>query len=237
MAKKLVVNALEEIGDLFPRKRARIKVIKQTPRNVEKAYTPTKPLVKTNIEVSDKTRDIMRQFHKYLDDVENQYGTRPSAANESIMKRVIKQYPESFNRSPGIAAKKYTSNNFNISDYFPSYRGIGNIDSTFENAYDAYESGAPMLAKQFVSAGLKDVAAIAKGISPTSFKYKPHTGIVPQSVIQEIVTRNNAPAGTLEWLQNINVKNPNLGTNYLDMFARQPEYFKPMFDINGNMIK
>ena len=127
----------------------------------------------------------------------------------------------------------------NIPDYFKpqQYRGIDNIDTMFEQAGSMSALGANNAARQFASAGLEDVAAIARGVKPTSFKYKSANVPVPMSVIEEIVTRRNAPAGTAQWLKNINVKNPNLGTNYLDMFARQPEYFKSMFDINGNMIK
>lgn len=43
--------------------------------------------------------------------------------------------------------------------------------------------------------------------------------------------------GILEWLQNINVKNPDLGVSYLDMFAQKPLYFQKMFAPDGTMIK
>ena len=68
----------------------------------------------------------------------------------------------------------------------------------FEQAESMSALGADHTAKQFLSAGLKDVAALAKGTKPTSFKYKPHYDVVPRSVVEEIVERRNAPAGTVE---------------------------------------
>lgn len=87
-----------------------------------------------------------------------------------------------------------------IPDYFKpqQYRGINNIDTMFEQAESMYALGAPRASRQFLSAGLKDVAAMARGLKPTPFKYKPHSDIVPKPVIEEIVTRRNAPAGTVE---------------------------------------
>lgn len=126
-----------------------------------------------------------------------------------------------------------------IPDYFKpqQYRGIGNYDTMFENAQHAYLSGAPEAAQQFLSAGMKDVAAMARGFKPTSFKYKPTPGIVPMPVLQEIVTRRGAPAGTAQWLHNINLQDPTIGTSYLDLFAKRPGYFRQMYNLNGTLIK
>lgn len=127
----------------------------------------------------------------------------------------------------------------NIPDYFKpqQYRGIGNYDTMFENAQHVYLSGAPEAAQQFLSAGMKDVAAMARGLKPTSFKYKPAPGIVPMPVLQEIVTRRGAPAGTAQWLHNINLQDPTIGTSYLDLFAKRPNYFRQMYNLNGTPIK
>lgn len=127
----------------------------------------------------------------------------------------------------------------NIPDYFKpqQYRGIGNYDTMFENAQHAYLSGAPETAQQFLSAGLSDAAAIARGLKPTSFKYKPTPGIVPTPVLQEIVTRRGAPAGTAQWLRNINLQDPTIGTSYLDLFAKRPDYFRQMYNLDGTLIK
>lgn len=126
-----------------------------------------------------------------------------------------------------------------IPDYFKpqQYRGIGNYDTMFENAQHAYLSGAPEAAQQFLSAGMKDVAAMARGLRPTSFKYKPAPGIVPIPVLQEIVTRRGAPAGTVQWLHNINLQDPTIGIGYLDLFAKRPNYFRQMYNLDGIPIK
>jgi hypothetical protein len=58
--------------------------------------------------------------------------------------------------------------------------------------------GADDAAGQFLSAGLKDVAAMTRGMTPTSFKYKANTGMMPKPVLEEIVMRRNAPVGTAE---------------------------------------
>ena len=68
----------------------------------------------------------------------------------------------------------------------------------FENATSMSALGADDAASQFLSAGLSDVAAMARGITPTSFKYKTGVGIVPKPVLEEIAMRRNAPAGTAE---------------------------------------
>lgn len=127
----------------------------------------------------------------------------------------------------------------NIPAYLDShgYRGVNNIDTMFEQAGDMSAREADDAAMQFLSAGLSDAAAIARGTKPTSFKYKSSIGRIEKPVLQEITVRRNAPAGTLEWLQNINVKNPDLGVSYLDMFAQKPSYFQKMFAPDGTMIK
>ena len=135
-----------------------------------------------------------------------------------------------YSTSPGV---------LNIPDYFKpqQYRGIGNYDTMFENAQNAWLSGAPDATRQFLSAVLSDAAAIARGSKPTAFKYKPTPGIAPMHVLQEIVTRRGAPAGTAQWLRNINLQDPTIGTSYLDLFAKRPEYFKTMFNLDGTLIK
>ena len=119
------------------------------------------------------------------------------------MRRVIKQHPSAFNRTVAPVNPvypTYTSTNFGVTDYFKpqQYRGIDNIDTMFEQAESMYTLDAPRTSRQFLSAGLKDVAAMARGLKPTSFKYKPYSDIVPKPVIEEIVTRRNAPVGTVE---------------------------------------
>lgn len=145
------------------------------------------------------------------------------------------------NTTPVGWTPDYTTSSIvsNIPDYFKpqQYRGIDNIDTMFEQAESMSALGANNAAKQFASAGLEDVAAIAKGKKPTSFKYKPSHTVVPKSVVEEIAERRNAPAGTAEWLHNISVKNPDLGTSYLDLFAKRLEYFKKMFNADGTAIK
>lgn len=148
---------------------------------------------------------------------------------------------QTVNTTPVEWTPDYTTSSVvsNIPDYFKpqQYRGIDNIDTMFEQAESMSALGANNVAKQFASAGLEDVAAIAKGKKPTSFKYKPSHTVVPKSVVEEIVERRSAPAGTAEWLYNVNVKNPDLGTSYLDLFAKKPEYFKKMFSADGTAIK
>jgi hypothetical protein len=56
-------------------------------------------------------------------------------------------------------------------------------------------------------------------------------------VLQEIVTRRGAPAGTVQWLHNINLQDPTIGTSYLDLFAKRPNYFRQMYNLNGTPIK
>jgi hypothetical protein len=103
---------------------------------------------------------------------------------------------------PTPTVPTYTSSSavLGIPDYFKpqQYRGIDNIDTMFEQAGSMRMIGAPHASMQFLSAGLKDVAAIAKGMKPTSFKYKPASGIVPMNVLEEIVARRGAPAGTAQ---------------------------------------
>lgn len=154
----------------------------------------------------------------------------PSALRTDIPGTLpIKWYPN-YKSNPAISS---------IPDYFKpqQYRGIGNYDTMFENAQHAYLSGAPDAAGQFLSAGMKDVAAMARGLKPTSFKYKPAPGIVPMPVLQEIVTRRRAPAGTAQWLHNINLQDPTIGTSYLDLFAKRPNYFRQMYNLDGTLIK
>lgn len=154
----------------------------------------------------------------------------PSALRTDIPGTLpIKWYPN-YKSNPAISS---------IPDYFKpqQYRGIGNYDTMFENAQHAYLSGAPETAQQFLSAGMKDVAAMARGLKPTSFKYKPAPGIVPMPVLQEIVTRRGAPAGTAQWLHNINLQDPTIGTSYLDLFAKRPSYFRQMYNLNGTPVK
>ena len=68
----------------------------------------------------------------------------------------------------------------------------------FEQAEAMSALGAPDAANQFVSAGLADVAAIAKGLKPTSFKYKPTVGIVPMNVLTEMGARRGVSPDVVE---------------------------------------
>ena len=161
------------------------------------------------------------------------------------MTDVVSQHPQAL-MSSSLPASKFGSKQrivvpeiSDIPDYFipQKYRGIDNIDTMFEQAEDMSTREADDAAMQFLSAGLSDAAAIVRGAKPTSFKYKPSIGRLEKPVLQEIVVRRNAPVGTLEWLQNINAKNPDLGVSYLDMFAQKPSYFQKMFAPDGAMIK
>lgn len=244
MAKKQTVKALEDIVSLF--KKPRQRIVKPATKVLEKVEI--KP-VQSNIEIPNSVTETLKDFNQTVSNLSKQ-GIEIPESDQRIMRNVLRKYPESFNRTPTkyelpvdvthkTRTTNYVSNDFNTKDYFApqKYRNIGNIDAMFEEAANLQMRGLNNAAKQFGSAGLSDAAAIAKGVKPTSFKYKSNTGIVPTPVLQEIVTRRQAPAGTLEWLQQINAKNPDFSTSYLDLFAKNPTYFQKMFDNNGNPIK
>lgn len=261
MAKKQqIVRALDEIAELFSRKAD----------DVSTAVTPTKthrPRVKKStsatsekvdivagseptIEIPNSTTEALKDFNQSVKNLSRQ-DVEVSEMDQRIMRNVLRQYPDAFNRTPvkyelpidathkTAVSPQYTSNDFEVKDYFKpqQYRNIDNIDAMFEEAANLQMRGLDNAARQFGSAGLSDVAAIAKGLKPTSFKYKPSVRVVPTSVLQEIVLRRKAPIGTLEWLQRVSAKNPDLGVDYLDLFARNPKHFQQMYDINGDVVK
>lgn len=248
MAKK-VFKSLSELGEIIPTitkqvetpraKRPRIPIKKQVVTE-RVNYTPRPTIQTPVISQSELVRDRLREFHRIIDHMEYINGYRIPADQESMMKRIIKQYPSALNTTPvSTRVIPYKSKSFNIPDYFvpQQYRGIGNIDAMFENATDAYLRGAPDLSRQFLSAGLSDVDKIARGFKPTSFKYKPKLGIVPKEVIEAIVKRRGAEPWTVEWLQAINKVNPTENATYLDLYAKHPNYFRQMFDLDGKPIK
>jgi hypothetical protein len=57
------------------------------------------------------------------------------------------------------------------------------------------------------------------------------------NVLEEIVARRGAPAGTAQWLRNINLKDRTIGAAYLDLFAKRPSYFRKMYNLDGTLIK
>ena len=36
---------------------------------------------------------------------------------------------------------------------------------------------------------------------------------------------------------NINAKDPTIGLDYLDLYAKYPSHFQKMYDLDGNLIK
>lgn len=194
----------------------------------------------------DPSRIAVKELNRSINHADMVSGVQTPEWMRNAMSRVVKQHPSAFRTDvvstmPTNFRLSYHSNPtvMNIPDFFPgqSYRGIGNYDTMFENATHAWLSGAPDAAGQFLSAGLSDAAAIARGLKPTAFKYKPAPGIVPMPVLQEIVTRRGAPAGTVQWLRNINLQDPTIGTSYLDLFAKRPNYFRQMYNLDGTLIK
>lgn len=191
------------------------------------------------------SRTAVRDLGQTINQMDRVSGTTTPAWMRHTMTDVVSQHPQALMSFPPPAPKSGSKQRIvipevsDIPDYFASqqYRGINNIDTMFEQAGDMSALGADDAASQFLSAGLSDASAIARGAKPTSFKYKSSTGRIEKPVLQEIAVRRNAPAGTLEWLQNINVKNPDLGVSYLDMFAQKPLYFQKMFAPDGTMIK
>ena len=192
------------------------------------------------------TRIAVKDLHRSINHQDMISGVQTPDWMRNAMVSAVKTNPSAFRTDitgtlPVNWRPHYASNPkvLEIPDFFPgqSYRGIGNYDTMFENATHAWLSGAPDAAGQFLSAGLSDAAAIARGFKPTAFKYKPAPGIVPMPVLQEIVTRRGAPAWTAQWLRNINLQDPSIGTNYLDLFAKRPNYFRQMYNLNGTLIK
>lgn len=262
-------------------KTKRPRIVKPPHQGAEKVYEGfAKAIQPVEFKKSTIVAETLKDLDHSLNHMEQISGKKIPAWNEQMMRKIIEQYPDAFNRTPmptNPVYPTYKSNDFGITDYFtpedyakikgittinttpvgwtPSYqtspvvsaipdyfkpqqyRGIDNIDTMFEQAGSMSALGADHTARQFLSAGLKDVAAIARGAKPTSFKYKPHYGIVPRNVIEEIVERRNAPEGTVEWLMNINAKDPNIGLDYLDLYAKYPAHFQKMYDLDGNLIK
>lgn len=287
LAAEMMQQAAKQADEVVPQatravtKVKRPRIVKPPHQGAEKVYEGfTQAIQPVEFKKSTVVAETLRDLDHSLNHMEQISGQKIPAWNEKMMRKVIEQYPNAFNRTPmptNPVYPKYKSNDFGIADYFTpedyakvkgittinttpvewtptyqtsptvsaipdyfkpqQYRGIDNIDTMFEQAESMSALGAPNTAKQFLSAGLKDVEAIARGMKPTSFKYKPSAGRIEKPVLQEVVVRRNAPAGTLEWLQNINVKNPDLGVSYLDMFAQKPLYFQKMFAPDGTMIK
>lgn len=191
------------------------------------------------------SRTAVRDLGQTINQMDRVSGTTTPTWMRHAMTDVVSQHPQALMSFPPPAPKFGSKQRIvipevsDIPDYFASqqYRGINNIDAMFEQAGDMSAREADDAAMQFLSAGLSDAAAIVNGTKPTSFKYKPSIGRIEKPVLQEIVVRRNAPAGTLEWLQNINAKNPNLRTSYLDLFAQKPLYFQKMFAPDGTIIK
>lgn len=193
----------------------------------------------------DPSRIAVRDLGQTINQMDRTSGTTTPSWIRHAMSKVVSQNPEALMSFPS-PAPKFGSNQrvvipevSDIPDYFApqQYRGVNNIDTMFEQAESMSALGTDDTASQFLSAGLEDVSAIARGKKPTSFKYKPITGNISKQILEEIVARRNSPAGTLEWLQKINSKNPTLGLHYLDLFAQRPNYFRQMFNPNGSMIK
>lgn len=255
MAKKQIIKSFEDLASAFAKqvnetkpksKIKRSRIIKQTPRIAERVYTPE---IKKQVEIPSSTVEALKDFNQTIRNLEKTGIVIPEI-DKRIMRNVIRQNESAFNRTPIkyelpvdtqhlTKSSSYTSNDFGVKDYFKpqQYRGIGNIDAMFEEAANLQLQDLNNTALQFGSAGLLDASKIATGNKPTSFKYKPNTGIISKPVLQEITVRRGAPAGTAEWLQQINVKNPDLGTSYLDLFSKYPEHFRSMFDSKGNMLK
>lgn len=193
----------------------------------------------------DPSRIAVRDLGQTINQMDRTSGTTTPSWMRHAMSKAVSQNPEALMSFPPPAPKFGSKQRIvipevsDIPDYFApqKYRGIDNIDSTFEQAKLMSRIGADDTANQFLSAGLGDVAAIARGMKPTSFKYKPVTGNISKQILEEMVARRNSPIGTLEWLQKINTKNPELGISYLDMFAQKPNYFRQMFNPDGSMIK
>lgn len=193
----------------------------------------------------DASRTAVRDLGQTINQMDRSSGTITPAWMRRAMTSAVSQNPQALMSFPppapkfGPITRRVLPEVANSKPYFPgqSYRGTNNIDTMFENATSMSTLGADDAASQFLSAGLTDVAAMARGITPTSFKYKTGVGIVPKPVIEEIVMRRNAPAGTAEWLRQVSVKNPDLNSTYLDLFAKQPEHFRKMFNPDGTMIK
>ena len=122
------------------------------------------------------------------------------------MTDVVSQHPQALMSFPPPAPKFGSKQRIvmpeisEIPDYFvpQQYRGIGNIDTMFEQAGSMSALGADDAAGQFLSAGLSDAAAIARGMKPTSFKYKPITGNVSRQILEEMTARRRSPMGTVE---------------------------------------
>ena len=193
----------------------------------------------------DPSRIAIRDLGQTINQMDKTSGVTTPGWMRHAMTTAVSQNPKALMSFPppapkfGSISRKILPEVTDTKLYFPgqSYRGINNIDTMFENATSMSALGADDAASQFLSAGLSDVAAMARGITPTSFKYKTGVGIVPKPVLEEIAMRRNAPAGTAEWLQQINAKNPTLNTSYLDLFAKWPDHFKKMFNLDGTPIK
>lgn len=201
LAADMMQQTVKQVDNVKPKiKRNRIPIVKKT--TTERVYVPEQSINNT-IEIPDQTTQALRDFHKSLDHMEYIDGKRIPAWQESIMKKIIKQNPDSFNRTATTfnpVYPKYKSNDFGIADYFKpqQYRGIGNVDSMFEQAGSMSALGADDAANQFLSAGLTDVAAITRGMKPTPFKYKPSTGNVSKQILEEMTARRSSPMGTIE---------------------------------------
>lgn len=193
----------------------------------------------------DASRTAIRDLGQTINQMDKASGTTTPTWMRHAMTEVVSQHPQALMSFPSPAPKSGVKQRLvipeisDISDYFASqqYRGINNIDTMFEQAGDMSAREADDAAMQFLSAGLSDAAAIAKGMSPTSFKYKSKRGVIPELVLDEIAVQRNAPVGTAEWLRQVNVRNPELGISYIDLFAKRPDHFRKMFNPDGTMIK
>lgn len=193
----------------------------------------------------DASRTAVRDLGQTINQMDKVSGTTTPTWMRHAMTDVVSQHPQALMSSPSSAPKSGIKQRLvipeisDISDYFApqQYRGINNIDTMFEQAGDMSAREADDAAMQFLSAGLSDAAAIARGMSPTSFKYKSKRRVIPELVLDEIAVRRNAPVGTAEWLRQVNVRNPELGISYIDLFAKRPDHFRKMFNPDGTMIK
>lgn len=154
----------------------------------------------------DASRTAVRDLGQTINQMDKVSGTTTPTWMRHAMTDVVSQHPQALMSSPSSAPKSGVKQRLvipeisDISDYFApqQYRGINNIDTMFEQAGDMSAREADDAAMQFLSTGLSDAAAIARGMSPTSFKYKSKRGVIPELVLDEIAVRRNAPVGTAE---------------------------------------
>ena len=140
----------------------------------------------------DTSRTAVRDLGQTINQMDRISGTTTPTWMRHAMTDVVSQHPQALMSFPppapkfGIKQRLVIPEVSDIPDYFASqqYRGINNIDTMFEQAGDMSALGADDAASQFLSAGLSDAAAIARGAKPTSFKYKSSTGRIEKPVLQ-----------------------------------------------------